>query len=113
MKKFIGISVAWLAACASSGQSGGQSPNSSNANVTMVETPPDNCKKVGSVQGRGHDMDGHIADQAAQNSAAEHAQKMGATHLVITAKTKDNVAENDGTWVLTQISADAYACPKP
>jgi hypothetical protein len=58
-------------------------------------------------------MDGHTSEQTAQNSAAEHAHKMGATHVLITAKTKDNVAENDGTWVLTQISADAYICPKP
>jgi hypothetical protein len=75
--------------------------------------PPNNCKKVATVQGRGHEMDPKASEIGAQNAAIQHAQKFGATHLVITDQTKDNVAENDGTWVVTAIVADAYACPNP
>ncbi len=95
------------------GGSGGRDPMTVTASQVKVVTEVKNdCKKIGSVDGRGRDSNPDLADQQGIDAAREQAARLGGEFLVITDTKAEPEAGSGGTVTKVTKSADVYTCPK-
>lgn len=110
---FAFVAPVLLAACAGNSVRGADAPLSpAAAKVEVASQPKPGCKKVGTAQGVGEDLDDKTADTQATNAAKEEAAKLGGDTIVVATQTSDARAGSGGTLVVITKTADVYACGK-
>lgn len=80
------------------------------ARVEIVSAAKPTCKKLGSAQGVGKEIDDKIADQQATNAAKEEAAKLGGDTIVIVTQTSNAEAGSGGTEQVITKTVDVFTC---
>jgi hypothetical protein len=78
--------------------------------VEVISAPKPDCKKLGTVNGIGEDLDDKVSDTQATNAAREEAAKMGGNAMVMVTTTADAKAGSGGTVQVIKKTADVFAC---
>ncbi len=103
--------VGFSAACAGGTVRGADTPLSpAAAKVEVASQPKPGCKKLGTAQGIGEDLDEKVADGQATNAAKEEAVKLGGDTIVLATQTSDARAGSGGSVVVLTKTVDVYAC---
>lgn len=80
------------------------------AAVEVMSAAKPDCKKLGSVNGIGEDLDDKVSDTQATNAAKEEAVKLGGNAIIFVTTTSDAKAGSGGTTVIIKKTADVLNC---
>lgn len=80
------------------------------AKVEVLEAAKPTCKKVGTVNGIGEDLDDKVSDAQAVKAAKEEAAKLGGDAIVIVTTASDVKAGAGGTVQVITKTADVFNC---
>ena len=111
----VSSALALVAGCA--GEARGRDANApvsseaSKINVATVAPPPP-CKKIGSAEGVGRDLDEKVADTQAADAGREEAVKLGGDTMVVTESSAEPEAGSGGTAMKVRKKVDVYICGK-
>ncbi|MBI2394272.1 MAG: hypothetical protein HYV09_32170 [Deltaproteobacteria bacterium] len=80
------------------------------AKVQVLGAAQPTCKKIGSVNGIGEDLDEKVSDAQALKAAKEEAAKLGGDSIVIVTTASDVKAGAGGTVQVITKTADVFDC---